>query len=306
MATPSANGDSLSVTSKESWWTLVVACVVICILWAGSAVLLWPLENRGEFGDMFGAANALFSGLAFAGLIFTIHVQRRELSLQREELGLQRKELEASRGVLAQQEAVMRSQGQTMADQRFEASLFSLIDSHIRAVSTLQYNGVDGVRTGRAALSALVHQATIAAADDINRRGEPLGRKQRIRARVNQLMDSFYAENSNYFAGLRYTFEFVNDSGREDKEKYLRLLQTQVTVLDRMVLMMAGLEDTRLGVRRLLRDFRMLRGFTATVASDSDLTSDTAIWAIAADIIAPEAFAETSATLEEYIADSDL
>lgn len=32
-----------------------------------------PNENtRGTFGDQFGAVNALFSGLAFAGLIYTI------------------------------------------------------------------------------------------------------------------------------------------------------------------------------------------------------------------------------------------
>ena len=39
---------------------------------------------RGTFGDKFGAINALFSGLAFAGLITTIMLQRRELAETRE------------------------------------------------------------------------------------------------------------------------------------------------------------------------------------------------------------------------------
>jgi hypothetical protein len=43
---------------------------------------------------MFGAANALFSGFAFAGVIFAILLQRRELALQREELRFTRVELE--------------------------------------------------------------------------------------------------------------------------------------------------------------------------------------------------------------------
>jgi hypothetical protein len=67
-------------------------------------------DNRGTFGDSFGAINSLFSGLAFAGVIFTILLQRRELSLQREELNLTRKELhrtaeaqELSHQALAQQ-----------------------------------------------------------------------------------------------------------------------------------------------------------------------------------------------------------
>ena len=47
-------------------------------------------EKQGQFGDQFGAVNALFSGLAFAGLIFTIILQKKELALQREELTLAR------------------------------------------------------------------------------------------------------------------------------------------------------------------------------------------------------------------------
>ena len=49
--------------------------------------------NRGQFGDMFGAVNTLFSGLAFAGVIYAIFLQRNELELQRDELRLTRTEL---------------------------------------------------------------------------------------------------------------------------------------------------------------------------------------------------------------------
>ena len=62
---------------------------------------------RGQFGDLFGSVNALFSGLAFAGLIYTIFLQRRELALQREELKLQREEMAKSREELANQARVL-------------------------------------------------------------------------------------------------------------------------------------------------------------------------------------------------------
>ena len=45
---------------------------------------------------MFGGINALFTGLALAGAIYTILLQRHELELQREELRLTRKQLHAS------------------------------------------------------------------------------------------------------------------------------------------------------------------------------------------------------------------
>lgn len=38
-------------------------------------------QARGLFGDMFGAVNALFSGLAFAGIVFTMFQQRSQNAL---------------------------------------------------------------------------------------------------------------------------------------------------------------------------------------------------------------------------------
>src|SRR5688500_3428531 len=60
-------------------------------------------STRGQFGDMFGTVNALFSGLAFAGIIFTI-------LLQREELEAQRHELEETRNEFKQQNKTLRLQ----------------------------------------------------------------------------------------------------------------------------------------------------------------------------------------------------
>jgi hypothetical protein len=42
---------------------------------------------------MFGVVNSLFSGLALAGVVYAILLQRRELALQREELSMTREEL---------------------------------------------------------------------------------------------------------------------------------------------------------------------------------------------------------------------
>ncbi|MBE7439137.1 MAG: hypothetical protein HS115_11820 [Spirochaetales bacterium] len=76
-----------------------MASAVIIAMWLLSGWLIYNFidaEQRGTFGDMFGAINALFSGLAFAVLIFTVSLQRRELELQRYELESTRKELSRS------------------------------------------------------------------------------------------------------------------------------------------------------------------------------------------------------------------
>ena len=76
-------------------------------MWLVSAWLMTATisswEVRGQFGDMFGAVNSLFSGLAFAGIVLAILLQRAELQLQREELRLAREEQQ--RLVEAQQDA---------------------------------------------------------------------------------------------------------------------------------------------------------------------------------------------------------
>ena len=47
-----------------------VFCLVV-LFWSGSWYFLYArlpgLTEQGQFGDMFGAVNSLFSGLAFAG-----------------------------------------------------------------------------------------------------------------------------------------------------------------------------------------------------------------------------------------------
>jgi Putative phage abortive infection protein len=65
---------------------LIISSLAITIVWALSGYILYIIypENtaHGTFGDMFGAVNALFSGLAFAGLFFTIKLQQQQNLVQ--------------------------------------------------------------------------------------------------------------------------------------------------------------------------------------------------------------------------------
>ena len=86
---------------------LIKLVILVVLIWALSAILIiFFLENwsdRGTFGDLFGAVNALFSALAFAVLIYTIVLQREEIRQNREEIVLNRKEL--AKGAKLQQKA---------------------------------------------------------------------------------------------------------------------------------------------------------------------------------------------------------
>ena len=61
---------------------IFVSGASIIVLWLLTLGLtVWLIDSqtaRGTFGDMFGSVNALFSGLAFAGVIITILLQKAE------------------------------------------------------------------------------------------------------------------------------------------------------------------------------------------------------------------------------------
>jgi hypothetical protein len=75
---------------RWSWiaWAAIIACVIVALWMATPLVVrqLYPsdMATRGQFGDIFGSVNALFLGLALAGVIAAILLQREDTrTLQR-------------------------------------------------------------------------------------------------------------------------------------------------------------------------------------------------------------------------------
>lgn len=123
----------------------IISLTVIILLWISSFFVLPLIEplisERGLLGDSFGALNALFSGLAFAGIIATIIMQRNELQLQRKELALTRKELsksaeaqEASQEALHHQVNLMTKQAVLTAYQASYSGNIDLLASKVNII----------------------------------------------------------------------------------------------------------------------------------------------------------------------------
>ncbi len=107
------------------WPYIIMALVIVFILWICNLFMLigYPDTYRGSFGDMFGPVNSLFTGLAFAGVIITILLQRHELELQREELKSTREEFKI--------------QNKTLKVQRFENTFFQMLSLHHQIVDSI-------------------------------------------------------------------------------------------------------------------------------------------------------------------------
>lgn len=125
---------------------LILGILIVWIVFNAILFIVFQnLSDSGPFGDTFGAINSLFSGLAFAGVIYTIILQNRELELQREELGLQRQELTLTRKELArtasaqeQSEAALREQSETLKKTAKLNALNSILEYHLQILSQFE------------------------------------------------------------------------------------------------------------------------------------------------------------------------
>jgi hypothetical protein len=137
----------------HTWKPFILLAIAIflfqCAVGVAMLLLIPDWTHRGTFGDMFGAVNALFSGLAFAGIIYTITLQRQELSLQREELALTRNEL--ARTAVAQEKSELALAAQAQAatvSARLSAAnyLYSEAEKTIASINSWTQGSPEGVR----------------------------------------------------------------------------------------------------------------------------------------------------------------
>jgi hypothetical protein len=114
---------------ENSHWKFtlpILAFIFVCFMMTGTFLYMmlhfsgdsaWAI--RGQFGDMFGFTNAFFSGLAFAGIIITIVQQQREIR---------------------RQDAAIQKQNHSIVLQRFETTLFEVINLHRTRIANLFIN----------------------------------------------------------------------------------------------------------------------------------------------------------------------
>ncbi|MBN0975986.1 putative phage abortive infection protein [Pseudomonas sp. SDM007_2] len=81
-------------------------CYLVGLLWDTPFVSVPGQVREGVFGDSFGTLNALFSGLAFSGVLITLLFQRKDLSETRSQIARQQIESQFYNMLNQQQEIV--------------------------------------------------------------------------------------------------------------------------------------------------------------------------------------------------------
>ena len=100
---------------KHPYTSAITSILLFFVLYFLLVRCYYPaLSDRGLFGDMFGAMNAIFSGFAFLGVIYAIILQREELQLQRKELKMTREELKRSAEAQEKSEKALSKQAESL------------------------------------------------------------------------------------------------------------------------------------------------------------------------------------------------
>lgn len=243
--------------SKPTFWlswqsfALLIAAVSILTLAYGYFVYqIFPgKQNAGTFGDSFGALTSLFTAFAFAGLIFTLFIQKNELSLQREEFKNLVQEQKSSNKILE-------NQSQSIYRQNFETTFFNMV-REFRSVSdaaAFRRNGTSEF-TGQHAIENMSNVAF----GRISRLGEQDFDGEYLK---------FYKEHINdlgpYFRMLYSIFKFVHESEIQDKKFYTNILRAQLSSGEAQLLMINGVSP--LGREKflpLVKEYDLLKHYVA-------------------------------------------
>lgn len=237
------------------WLWLLIPLVVV--LWL---VIGWWFPGAygggkpGEFGDRFGAVNALFSGLAFAGLLVAILLQRRDLQLQREELRETRAEFERQRHQ-------MEAQNLTLRRQTFENTFFQLLRGHndiVNAIDLRDYRAGAIVKTAGRDCFRIFYTRFRAAYADIQAEG---GRTapQAIVAAYDKFFAKEQADVAHYFSQLHDVLDFVDASDMAEKSFYAGLFRGQLSTFELALLFYHCLSGRAAELKTRVEQFAMLR-----------------------------------------------
>ena len=270
MSDPSNN------SKKVSWLPWLFLFLGVIILWGLSWVLsfwIYPeIEYRGQFGDSFGAVNALFAGLAFAGVIGTIRLQMRELEFQRRELEEQKEQLQA--------------QNQTLQKQNFENSFFQLLGLHNEIVNSMTISGpsLSGPKrnlgtnyySGRECFDLMlqklqdIYQPLKERFHAGTQKNEDEGRELMYKW-LNGKYEEFFPELQpyvgHYFRHLYNIVEFVDKSTPEVAEKkfYTDLIRAQLSNTELGLLFYYGLSDRGAEFRDLVEKYALFENIPSEV-----------------------------------------
>lgn len=253
--------EKIADTSEDVWMEWAVAGAVLILIggvWSQWQTILTYVSGltegpaRGEFGDSYGGLTALFTALAFFGVILTARLQSREL-------GYQRKELEQTRAVMLQQTGTLKLQA-------FENTFFQMLKllNDVRSeVQVWDVHAVNKATIGRMCFPVFVDNLnSVLVSRHTSNNGltaEDLGNA------FEEMFSRHRLVLGAYFDNLFETLGFILRSSLEENQKdiYARMVAAQFSPPELAVIFYAGLSQRMRGLKETLERFHLLSSLDA-------------------------------------------
>ncbi len=228
-------------SSKYSEWCISIATITFVIgIWIVAFATIFAIgdfNKTGQFGDGFGGITALFSGLAFAGIVITLYLQRGDLQLQREMLEAQYEELKATREELAGQKEQMEQQNQFIEKQNFESTFFNMLADLSRAVDSFSESKFEMVTDKNAVPTNMTGREMLekAAADFVSLSNQLKNKTPSYIYRYR-----IYLKNENdlgvYFRTLYNLIKYIDRSSTLEKKFYTNIVRARLSTSELVLL----------------------------------------------------------------------
>lgn len=261
---------SLKVRRIRFWITLKGFLIIsgICIV-ATIAYALWAQshftkpEDAGTFGDSFGALTSLFTSLAFAGLIFTLFVQKRELQFQREEL---KRLVDEQRGSKKQLE----NQFKQMSKDNFERTFFNILKNFNQFKSNFEVH--TGPRqagfTYRGLEAIAIRTRDVLPQTRIETGNNPWEFTSTERTDFSNLKNEMEKKFKNhtdfkqYFLQLSVILKFIDKYTYSDADLYIDILSSSLAHEELLIISLAIPLDRFQELEYFTRKYDLLRNFS--------------------------------------------
>jgi hypothetical protein len=247
-----------SSSKKQIRWVVITSLIIIVGTLIGNYFLLIGNNDKSSIGSMFGVASALFSGLAFGGIIYTILLQRNELELQRHELRQTREEFV--------------EQNQTLKQQRFENTFFNMLNLQSQIVQGMKFRGV----TGKEVIDDAANNDLKNFLNSVPfHRGITLDQiaPDKIK-KIYDYIEGYYHEKyydpyethfNHYFRHLYHIFKFIyfSDLTKEEKDFYAALARAQLSQNELLIIAFNSIIDSYGHPRflYLMKEYDILKNF---------------------------------------------
>ncbi|SRR5579883_1271029 len=238
------DNDRSGFESPRTFGFIALGAVVVgCALW-GWIVWAYPtLNERAQFGNLFGGINTLFAALAFAALTVTLLLQQRALELQRSQLAEQHREVE--------------EQNRRIALQAFESMLFQLLSLHHDIASGVHIKRSQKDMNGREALRTLADEAQGDVANYLRDH-----QKSPAMEVVQQGYERFHqrsrGELDHYFRNLYHIIKFIDGRSLSDPRRYSSLVRAQLSPAELILLFYNGLSPYGEKFKPLMEKYALL------------------------------------------------